>query len=85
MRPRRTEINPKIKYWNWANNKGMDLARFDFGVLTDMDETKKESTFKANPGKAKRHNHIFSFRNRTEETDYSELENFTQNLITATP
>jgi len=85
MRPRRTPINPNIKYFQWCESKGIDLARFDLGSFEPDQET-KQSSFKADPKKAKRHNHIFAFRNRQEnDFNYNNLEDFTQHLLTATP
>jgi hypothetical protein len=84
MRPRRTPINPNIKYFQWCESKGIDLARFDLGSFEPAQET-KQSSFKKDPTKTKLQNHVFSFRNRIQETNYSDLEQFTELLITATP
>ena len=82
-RPRRTELNPIAKCFYWMEGKGINLARLDLESLS-FDQKPKVSSFKQNPELAKNHNHVFWFKNRI-ETDYKELEKFTQNLIIAKP
>ena len=57
IRPRRTAINHKNRFFLWGKKNGLDLAQYDFSSL-DTTEAKKKSSFKNNP-EAKKHNYKF--------------------------
>jgi len=63
MRPTRTQNAAATKYFYWAAERGIDLARIDLQSLM-TEEPEKSSSFKANPKAAKAHNHKFNFKNR---------------------
>jgi len=57
IRPRRTAINHKNRFFLWGKKNGLDLAQYDLNSV-DIVETKKVSSFKRSPDSAKKHNYI---------------------------